>query len=106
MLSEKVQKEINLLNKENQSLEDDRNDLKKRLSNLSDSGKLPLLGPLSETDKERIVHEEIERIVVIKGKKRYDYVLGIQYFNGDYVMVDANARYKRVFENGVEIKTS
>lgn len=108
LLSEKVQKEINLLNKENQSLEDDREDLKKRLNNLLKSPKESFLGnlrDLTEEDKEKIVHEEIERIVVIKGKKRYDYVLGIQYFSGDYVMVDANARYKRVFENGEE-KTS
>ena len=85
LLVGKVQLEIKKLDADRNDLEDDRKDLKKRLSNLSDSEKLPLLGPLSETDKERIVHEEIERIVVIKGKKRYDYVLGIQYFNGDYV---------------------
>ena len=109
LLVGKVQLEIKKLDADRNDLEDDRKDLKKRLSNLSSSEKSPLLGRISEMNNmelSRIVHEEVERVIVIKGKKRYDYVLGIQYMSGDYVMVDVNARYKRVFENGVEIKTS
>ena len=104
LLSEKVQKEINLLNKENQSLEDDREDLTKRLNNLLKSPKESFLGnlrDLTEEDKEKIVKEEIERITVIKGKRKNDYTLGIQYFSGDYVLADLNSLTKKLHgENG------
>ena len=95
------------MNADRRSLEAEGEDLSKRLNNLSKSGRSPLLGrisDLSEEDKVKVVHEEIEKIIIIKGKKRYDYVLGIQFFGGNYVMVDANARYKRVWdESGVEV---
>ena len=108
LLSDKVQKEISRLNEENQRLEDDREDITKRMNNLSKTGRYPLLAPLNELtveQKEKIVHEEIERIVVIKGKYRSDYTLGIQYFSGDYVMVDGNARNKRIWdESGKEVQ--
>lgn len=108
LLAKKVQEEIKKLEADRGTLEDDREDITRRMNNLSKTGRNPLLEPLNELtmqQKEKIVHEEIEKIVVIKGKYRSDYTLGIQYFSGDYVMVDANARYKRVWdENGVEIE--
>ena len=112
LLVEKVQQDIKKLEADKGTLEDDRGRLRKKLSNLSDSDYNPLLGPLSDLtveDKERIVHEEIEKIILIKGEKRYNYTLGIQFFNGHYVLIDCNPRCKKVWnENGdvVEIKNS
>lgn len=107
LLVGKVKEEIHKLDRDRGDLEAEGEDLKKRLNNLSKSGRSPLLGrisELSEEDKVKAVHEEIEKIIIIKGKKRYDYVLGIQFFGGNYVMVDANARYKRIWdESGVEV---
>ena len=107
LLSKKVQDEMKKLEDDRGTLEDDREDLNRRLSNLSKSGGNPLLGRISDMsieEQSKVVHEEIEKVIVIKGKKRYDYVLGIQFFNGNYVMVDANARYKRIWdEDGKEV---
>ena len=107
LLSGKVQEEMKKLEADKGTLEDDREDITKRMNNLSKTGRNPLLGSLNELSmeqKEKIVHEEIEKITVIKGKKCSDYTLGIQYFSGDYVMVDANARGKRVWdESGKEV---
>lgn len=103
LLVGKVQEEIKRLEADRNDLEAEGDDLKKRLNNLSDSGKLPLLGPLSEADKERIVHEEISKITVVRGKARFGYVLGIQYFNGDYVMVDMNSKSKKVWDEAGNI---
>lgn len=108
LLVGKIQETIKTYDDDRHCLEADREDLSRRLSNLSKSGKSPLLGRISDMtmeEKERLVKEELERIVIIKGKSWFNYTLGIQYFNGDYVMVDVNTRYKRVWdENGVEIE--
>lgn len=99
LLIGKVQETIKVFEADRSTLEADREDLNRRLSNLSKSGKSPLLGRISDLsidEKIKIVHEEIQNVIVIKGKKRCEYVLGIQYFSGDYVMVDVNTISKKV----------
>lgn len=107
LLKGEVQSRINVLNREIQRLEARRDEIKKYLNNLSSAMKSPLLGKIDEipfADKEKLVHEHIKQVIVIKGEKRYSYVFGIQFFGGNYVMVDANARYKRIWdESGVEV---
>ena len=104
LLVGKVQQEMKRYEAEHHNLEAEGKDLVSRMNNISESKKLPLLGTLSEEDKERIVHEEVERVVVIKGKRKSDYTLGVQFFTGDYVMVDVNSVSKRVWgEDGVEV---
>lgn len=106
LLVGKVQQEIKRLEAERRTLEDDRDSLNKRLSNLSKSGKSPLLeriSDMSDDDKEKLVHEEIERIVVIKGKRKNDYTLGVQYFSGDYVMLDLNSLTKKLTDESGKV---
>ena len=112
-LQSEIQNKIDAIDRDNQTLEDRRKDLKKYLNNLLDTSKSHLLGNLDKLpveNKKRLVKEQIMRIVVIKGKKRCEYVLGIQYFSGDYVMVDVNTISKKVKDedgNAVEYeKTS
>ena len=106
-LQEEIQSNIDKLNRDNQSLEARRKELTKYLNNLSSSGKSPLGGNLDNLpvqDKIKLVHQEIERIIVIKGKTRYSYTLGIVYVNGDYVMVDLNSKSRKLTdEAGKEI---
>lgn len=60
---------------------------------------------MSIQEQYQAVHETIERIIVIKGKKRFDYTLGIEFINGDYQMIDVNTRFKKVWsESGKEVQ--
>lgn len=106
-LQEEIQSNIDKLNRDNQSLEARRKELNSYLRNLSSSGNNPFgrnLDTLPITDKIKLVHQEIGKIVVIKGVTRNSFTLGIQYVNGDYVIVDCNSRSKKVWdENGVEV---
>ena len=104
ILVEKVNKEMSSLEADGYSLEAHGEELRLKLNRNSS----PLLSPLEELsidEKIKIVHEEIERITVIKGDKMYNYTLGIEYTNGSYIIIDVNSRTKKVFdESGKEIK--
>ena len=107
LLKDEVQSRINILNKEVQRLEARREEIKNYLNNLSSALKSPLLGKIDDIpihDKEKLVHEHIKSITIIKSDKRFTYVLGIRFPSGDYVMIDANSKSKKVWdENGVEV---
>ena len=108
ILSLKEKNNINLYKEEDRHLEAEGEALEFRLSNISKRKKCPLLGHLSEMsiqEQYQAVHETITRIIVIKGKKRFDYTLGIEFINGDYQMIDINTRFKKIWnESGQEVQ--
>jgi len=108
ILSLKEQNNIDTLKEEDHRLEAEGEDISRRMNNLSKTGKESFLGNISELsmqERSRIVHESIEKIIVIKGKKWFEYTLGIEFINGDYVIVDCNSRSKKVWdENGAEVE--
>lgn len=102
----KVQEGIKKYNDDKKCLEADREDLEKRLSNLSVGGKSPLLGRISVMSVEeqvKAVHEEIERIIVIKGNTQNSYSLGIQFMSGEYELVDFNSRSGKLWNESGEL---
>jgi DNA invertase Pin-like site-specific DNA recombinase len=104
ILSLKENNIINSLKEEHHHLEAEGEDLKKRLNNLLQNGKESFLGHFSELtlqEQYQIVHEEIEKIIVIKGKSQNSFTLGVQFINGDYMMLDLNTRSGKLWnENG------
>ena len=106
ILSLKENNIISSLKEEHQCLEAEGEDLKKRLNNLLQSGKNPLLGHFSELslqEQYQAVHEEIEKIIVIKGDTQNSFVLGIQFINGDYRMLDFNSRSGKLWDESGEL---
>lgn len=108
ILSLKEHTIIDSLKEEDHHLEAEGEDISKKMINLSKLGKESFLGNISELSMlecSRIVHEVIEKIIVIKGKSQNSYTLGIQYIDGDYRMIDFNSRSKKVWdENGAEVE--
>ena len=104
----RVQQDIQKLEADKISLEAEMDSITKKISNLSKFGKRPVQERISDMtmeEQEKLVKDEVERVIVIKGKKRCMYTMGIQFFTGDYVMVDVNTISKRVFdEYGAEVQ--
>ncbi len=106
ILSLKENNIINSLKEESQCLEAEGEDLKKRLNNLLQSGKESFLGHFSELtlqEQYQAVHEEIEKIIVIKGKSQNSFTLGVQFINGDYRMLDLNSRSGKLWSESGEL---
>lgn len=105
-LNLKLQESIEHFIKMNNDLEIDRNNISERLQMLNRKTAAhdnPLLIE-DYTNINQIVHQEIEKVIVIKGKTKFAYTLGIQFTDGDYVMIDVNSLSKKVYLDGVEVE--
>ena len=106
-LNIKIQESIEHLIKMNNDLEIDKNNISERLQMLNRKTAAhdnPLFIE-DYTNISQIVHQEIKKVIIIKGKKRFDYTLGIEFINGDYQMIDVNTRFKKVWsESGEEVQ--
>lgn len=105
LLNLKIQESIEQFVKTNNELDESRSSILKRLQLLKQED-ASLMIPLFEDDYKNIsqfVHQEIERIIVIKGSKKFTYTFGIQFNDGDYVMVDVNSQSKKLYQDGVEV---
>lgn len=105
-LQEEIKSEIELLDRENQRLEADREALNTKLYNLSSDDVKFLrndLNSLSVLEKSKIVKEEIERVIIAKtGQSQMS--IGIEYKLGDYVLLDYKVYSKKLYdESGVEV---